>query len=79
MIGCPKLYVHLSVLFNLFLSHYYLPPAFVQSTIVPLVKLKNGNLCDVNNYRAITLSNAVTKILESLFLPLLNRPTHVDD
>jgi len=53
-----------------------LPPAFVQS-IVPLVKLKNGNLCDVNNYRAITLSNAVTKILESLFLPLLN--THVDD
>ena len=63
MIGCNRLFVHLSVVFNLFLSHCYLPNEFMQSIIVPLVKSKTGNMNDANN-----LSNAVSKILESIFL-----------
>ena len=38
------------------------------SVITPIVKCKCGDLGDTNNYRAITLSNAVTKILESVIL-----------
>ena len=39
----------------------YVPDAFCQLTIIPLVKCKSGDLSDVNNYRAIALSNSITK------------------
>jgi len=58
--------LYLSILFNLFLRYGYVPDAFSRATIIPLVKCKTGDLSDVNNYRAIALSNSVTKILESL-------------
>lgn len=38
------------------------------SVITPIVKCKSGDLGDTNNYRAITLSNAVNIILESVIL-----------
>ena len=47
----------------------------MHSVIVPLVKAKGGDLTDVNNYRAIALSNSITKILESV---LLNRVLSTD-
>jgi hypothetical protein len=62
----PKLKLYLSILFNLFLLHGFVPDAFHQATIIPLVKCKSGDLTDVSNYRAIALSNSITKILESL-------------
>jgi len=34
--------------------------------IIPLVKSKTGDLTDVNNYRAIALSNAISKFLEHI-------------
>ena len=40
-------------------------PKLMPRIIVPLVKSKTGNMNDANNYRAIALSNAVSKILES--------------
>ena len=36
--------------------------------IIPLVKNKCGDLTDMNNYRAIALSNVETKILEKIIL-----------
>ena len=38
----------------------------MQSVIVPLVQCKTGNLSDVNNYRAIAISTAVSKLFEHL-------------
>jgi len=35
---------------------------------MPLVKKKSGDLTDVDNYRAIALSNAETKVLETVIL-----------
>jgi len=61
--GSRRLFIHLSILFNMFITHCYLPDAFMQSTILPLVKCKGGDNTDINNYRAIALS----KILETLF------------
>ena len=66
MCGNLRLYENLAQLFNLFLKHGYLPGDFMQCAIIPIVKNKAGNLTDVNNYRAIALSNSITKILECI-------------
>ena len=36
----------------------------METVIKPMVKNKGGDLTDVNNYRAIALSNVETKIFE---------------
>ena len=46
----------------------YLPTALIETTIVPIVKNKSGNLSDSNNYRPIALATIVSKILESVLL-----------
>lgn len=63
-----KLFIHLSLLFNLFLNHCHIPAALMQSVVVPLVKAKGGDLTDINNYRAIAVSNSISKILETVFM-----------
>jgi hypothetical protein len=74
-----KLKVYLSILFNLFLLHGYVPNAFHQATIIPLVKSKSGDLADVSNYRAIALSNSITKILESLLYAFIESHDSADE
>lgn len=64
--GGHKLYVHLCFLFNIFLKVGYLPRSFMQAVIIPLVKSKSGDLSDVNNYRAITISTCLSKLFESV-------------
>ena len=66
--GNCRLFTHLSLLFNMFITHSHVPQAFMQSVIVPLVKAECGDITDVNNYRAIALSNSITKILGSVFM-----------
>ena len=51
-------------LFNMFIRHGYLPKTFMKSLLVPLVKCKSGDLSDVNNYRAIAISTALSKLFE---------------
>ena len=70
--GGQRLFVHLCILFNLFLTYKYLPNDFMESAIVPLVKCKSGELSDVNNYRAIAISNSLSKLLEAIFMRELN-------
>ena len=48
--GNIRLFTHLSLLFNMFITHSHVPQAFMQSVIVPLVKAKCGDITDVNNY-----------------------------
>ena len=49
--------------------HGYLPPAMIETTIVPIVKNKAGNLSDSSNYRPIALATIVSKMFESV-LPI---------
>ena len=44
------------------------PGELITTTVVPLLKNKFGDISDVNNYRAIALSNCMSKLLESLIL-----------
>jgi exonuclease III len=66
--GGLKLYIHLSLLFTFFVRHCYLPRSLMETVIKPMVKNKGGDLTDVNNYRAIALSNVETKIFEAIVL-----------
>ena len=62
--GTPELMARIGILFSLFLEYGYLPGDFSHSIIIPLVKNKSGDLTDAENYRAIMISNSITKLLE---------------
>ena len=78
MYGGLRLNVHLCFIFNLFLEYTYMPKAFMESIFVPLVKCKSGDLTDVNNYRAVSLSNAISKIFESAIVNDLDVDKDID-
>ena len=63
-----KISTLIALCFTVCLSHSYLPTALIQTTIVPIVKNKSGNLSDSNNYRPIALATIVSKILEFVIL-----------
>jgi len=77
--GSHRLYVYLTVLFNLFVKCGYIPCDFCRAVIIPLVKNKNGNLTDVNNYRAIAISNSVSKLLEHVIMSHIESTDDADD
>jgi len=47
-------------------KYQYLPKSFVQSVIVSLVKCKRVDSTDVNNHKAITVSNALSELFETV-------------
>ena len=66
--GGLLLSVHLTVLFNMFTSHCYVPHDLIKTTVIPLLKNKSGDISDINNYRAIALSNCINKLMETVIL-----------
>ena len=50
------------------MSHGYIPQPLIETTIVPNIKNKAGNLSTGNNYRPIALANVMSKVFESLIL-----------
>ena len=76
-----RLFSHLglSIMFSWFLKVGALTAKFTESTSVPLVKVKCGDLSDVENYKAIMISNAITKVLEFVVLDKLTSSSYVDE
>ena len=70
---------HICNIFNLCLKYGHMPNAFMLATIVPLVKCKSGDMTDINNYGAITLSNSVAKIFEYVFLDQIKSYAPADE
>jgi hypothetical protein len=64
----PSLTIHLKLLFSLIVAHGFVPHAFGQGIIVPLVKDKNNNINNISNYRPITLTPVISKVFEALLL-----------
>ena len=73
------IHIHLSLLFNSFISHGYLPRDFMKTAIVPIIKNKAGNSSDKANYRPIALVTACSKIFESCLLIMLEKYLHTHD
>ena len=63
-----RLSVLLSLCFSVCLSHGYLPPAMIKTTIVSIVKNKCGNISESNNYRPIAFATIISKLFESVLL-----------
>ena len=64
----PCLVTHLKLLFALMFKHEYVPEAFGEGIIIPIVKDKNGDLKSSENYRPITLSSMISKVFELYLL-----------
>ena len=63
-----QLSVLLTFCFTLFLSHGYLPPKLIDTTIVPIIKNKFGTISCSNFDRPIALATVISKLLESILL-----------
>ena len=61
-----RIHVILSILFNCFISHGYLPFEFMKTAIVPIIKNKTGDTSDINNYRPIAIVTACSKIFDHM-------------
>ena len=66
--GGHRLCIHICLLFNFFIKHCHIPTPFMQSIVIPLVKNKSGNLSDKDNYRAIAICTAISKVFESVIM-----------
>ena len=64
----PRLHVLLSICFSLCFTHGYMPADMMESTIVPIIRNKCGNLADSNNYRPIAIATILSKLFKSIVL-----------
>lgn len=60
----PSIMYHLCKLFNSMLKHGYVPAQFGRGIVIPLIKDKNGDVTNSDNYRGITVSPVISKIFE---------------
>ena len=71
--GPLVLFIKLTSLFNAMLSHGFVPHQFRYGTITPIIKDKNGNHSDTNNYRGITISPLISKVFERTLKSLFSQ------
>ena len=72
--GSQSLFQHIGNLIELMVSHGYTPSLMSQSHIVSIPKDKRGNLQSSDNYRGISLSNALCKVVD---LWVLSKCSHL--
>jgi len=63
-----SLCVLLSLLFTCMLTHGHLPPLFMQSAILPIIKNKTGDTADKSNYRPVAIVSPCSKLFEVILL-----------
>ena len=61
----PSFIIHLKLLFSSYLLHSYVPDAFSFRIIITIVKDKSGDPDLLDNYRPITLSPVISKLLRT--------------
>ena len=59
-----SLFDRITALFQQMMLHGYVPHQFQSGTIVPIVKDRQGDCGDMNNYRGITIAPILSKIFE---------------
>ena len=58
----------LQALVHMLFVHSYVPVKLTEVILVPLVKNKNKDITDKNNYRPIAIANILSKVLEKIIL-----------
>ena len=66
-INCPQVFIILiSNFINAVLNHQFVPECLLDSKIIPLLKGKYLDFSISDNYRPITISNTISKVIESV-------------
>ena len=63
----PLLFLYLSILFSLMLSHCYAPSSFCISTMVSIPKKSSGSMGEITNYRGIACG-LLSKIFDNCII-----------
>jgi hypothetical protein len=66
--ACDELFVHVACLLNGIFIHGSVPDDFVVGTTIPIPKNKKVNVTRSDNYRGITLSSVISRILDNIIL-----------
>ncbi|ELU05250.1 hypothetical protein CAPTEDRAFT_206880 [Capitella teleta] len=66
-VGCRRFY-SLCRLFNLMISHGYVPHSLLQATVISIPKDTRASLCKSDNYRGIALCNSIGKLFDLMIL-----------
>jgi hypothetical protein len=74
-----RLYVILSILFNAMLIHGHTPDDLLDSSIISIPKDRKSSLSNSNNYRGISLFNAICKIFDMLIIDLFRDELNTSD
>ena len=75
----PEIHVLLSICFNAFIVHGFLPNPLTDTVLVPIVKDKTKNISDKGNYRPIALASVVSKVFEMSLRVKLESFLHSSD
>ena len=77
----PLIVVYLSNLFKAIAVHGYTPSAFGSGRpiIIPIIKDRQENINDLNNYRGITLVPLISKLFELVILNICDNYVVTDD
>ena len=65
-----RLHVLLSLLFNYIIVHGHTSRDLLASTIISIPKYVRSSLCRSDNYRGISLFNAISKVFDSVIIYL---------
>jgi len=77
--GPPELTVHVSMLLSAAMIHGHMPNSLLTNTIIPLVKDSRGDICNSDNYRGISLSSCLCKVLELVIMDKYGELLHTSD
>jgi len=66
--GTPQLFEKLAQLFTVMISHGFAPESFLLATLLPIVKNARKSTNCSSNYRGITLSSIMGKVLDRIIL-----------
>ena len=75
----PSVHPLLSICFNAFIVHGFLPSDLTDTVLVPIVKEKTGDISDKGNYRPIALASVVSKVFEMSLLVKLEKYLYSSD
>ena len=75
----PSIHALLSISFNAFIVHGFLPSDLTDTLLVPIVKDNTGDISDKGNYRPIALASVISKVFEIALLVKLDKYLYSSD
>ena len=79
MHASPEIQVLLSICFNAFIVHEFLPNPLTDTVCIPIIKYNTKNISGKGNYRPIALASVVSKIFEMSLRVKLESFLHSSD